>query len=365
LAFVPIWGVMALLPLYKKNRTQMNTEPVLSLSKDKHSFFSSSVPSVVNLLKFLSAGLASIVVVWAVFGFEWGPFLFQTGGLAGLNAVSGPMPTFWAGIEKIVLLSGGGRGAYLLGEYSTAGFLAYFPIAFVVKTPLVTLVGLVITAVLLIKQPRTRKRALFVLTVPLLYFELSMVSRLNIGYRHLLPVLPFVYLLAAGLVDWSTEPKRQRQARVGLVGWLVGLLVAVMWIHPHYLSFFNVAAGGPANGHTILLDSNIDWGQDLFRLQDWMADQGVEKVKLGWFGTAVPSYYHLNYEPLPGFPYPEFISQWGSPPFDVTAPEPGIYAISVSNLMELPLPHSGVYAWFRTREPDTRIGYSIWIYRVE
>jgi len=136
-------------------------------------------------------------------------------------------------------------------------------------------------------------------------------------------------------------------------------------IHPHYLGFFNWAVGGPDNGHTILLDSNIDWGQDLLRLQNWMDENGVDRVKLGWFGTAVPAYYNLDYEPLPGFPQAEFLSLWTQPPFNVAAPETGVYAISVSSLMELPLPQSGVYAWFRQREPDARIGVSIWIYEVK
>lgn len=363
LAFVPIWGVMAILPLYEENWTQINT--------DKHRFFSFlSASSVLSGMKnrlamYLSAGLFSIVVLWGIFGFEWGRFAFQADWLLGLNLVSGPMPTFWRGIEKILFWSSSGRMAFLFGDFSFEGFIQYFPITFAVKTPVVTLIGLVLAIGLLLWRRETRQRVLFVLLVPLLYFATSMMSNLNIGYRHLLPTLPFVYLILAGLVAWGRDAKQRRIMMMGVSGAFVALLLTTVWIHPHYLSYFNQAAGGPENGYQVLLDSNVDWGQDLLRLQDWMADEGVERVKLGWFGSAIPDYYDILYDPMPGSPLPAFYSQWTVPPFNVSEPEPGVYAISVSNLMELPLPHSTVYSWFRQQEPDARIGYSILIYRVE
>ncbi len=365
LGFIPIWVVMALLPLHQANT--LFTNDVFANERFDWRLVGQ------RLLQLLSAGLFSTLIVWLIFGLEWGAFRFQSDLLIGFNYASGPMPTFWAGIEKILLLSGGGRGAYLLGDYSVDGFATYFPVAFLAKTPLPTLVGLGIASIVLLWQRSTRRHALFLLLLPLLYFGATLQSNLNIGYRHLLPMLPFIYLLISGL-----SVSRQNQSSAGAwrrytlthatqfiphaVG--VGLIAAMLWIHPHYLGFFNWAAGGPKNGHTILLDSNIDWGQDLLRLQEWMDENGVERVKLGWFGTAVPAHYTLQYQPLPGFPQAEFLSLWTQPPFNPAAPEAGVYAISVSNLMELPS-QSGVYTWFRQRQPDARIGYSIWIYEVE
>jgi hypothetical protein len=314
---------------------------------------------------YLSAGLFSILVVWAIFGFEWGPFAFEVDWLTGLNQLSGPMPTFWRGIEKILFWSSSGRIAFLLGDFSYDGFLQYFPVAFAVKTPIVTLVGLLIAVGLLLWQRATRRRVLFVLLVPVFYFATSMTSNLNIGYRHLLPVLPFVYLILAGLAVWGADANRRRVVQLAVGGAFAALFVTTVWIHPHYLSYFNRAAGGPENGYQVLLDSNVDWGQDLLRLQDWMAREGVDRVKLGWFGSAIPDYYGLSYDPMPGAQLHAFYSQWTGPPFNVSAPEPGIYAISVSNLMELPAPDSTVYSWFRQQEPDDRVGYSIFIYKVK
>lgn len=340
LIFVPFFGLMAVLPLYPARGWRT---------------------AVRRLLQFLTAGLVSIGVVWVIFGFEYGPFLFQSAPWDQLNQISGPMPTFWAGIAKIFDLGSGGRAAFLLGEFSTEGFPAYFPIAFLTKTPLPILLLLPLAAGLLLWEKRTRGTAVFFLVPPLLYFLFSLQSGLNIGYRHLLPMLPFLLVLISGLTVQTlkiSQTLRVYALRIGAL-WL---LAVTLWIHPHYLSYFNVLAGGPTNGARILVDSNIDWGQDLLRLQQWMADNDVEKVKLGWFGTADPAYYGLNYEPMPGFPRPEFYGLWTNPPFNPAAPEPGIYAISVSSLWESHWGEKSVYPWFRAREPDARIGYSINIY---
>ena len=357
LAFIPIWLILSLLPLYDSAE-----EPYWRGAGRR-------------LIQFLSAGAASILVVWLIFGFEWGHFLFLGDSLSGLNRFSGPMPTFWSGIERILFLTQGGRPSFLMGQFSDHGFPLYFPVAFAVKTPLLTLVLFFTAAACLLLEVKIRKTAVFLLVPIVLYFAMSMASALNIGYRHLLPILPYIYLLIAGLVSpaflsWVKDRGERRPflayAPYALLLLLVlGLLVNDARIHPYYLSTFNSLAGGPENGSRILVDSNIDWGQDLLRLQEWMADKGVQSVKLGWFGTADPDYYGLSYEPLPGSPRQPFYNQWTDPPFNTAAPEPGIYAISASALWELPLAEKNVYPWFRAREPDDRVGYSIMIYEVQ
>ncbi len=348
LGFVPIFFILALLPLFPEQKNGMKAV-------------------VRRVGQLLSAGVASLLIIWALFAFQWGPFVFRSDTFAFLNRFAGPMPTFWAGVDQIVNVSRGGRAAFLLGEYSSDGFFWYFPIAFLVKTPLVILLLLPITAVLLLLYKRTRKNALFLLIPALYYFGLSMWSNVNIGYRHLLPMIPFLLVLLSGLM---ILPSKRTIAHVALPRWaamgcVAGVLAATLWIHPNYLSFFNVAVGGPKNGPALLADSNIDWGQDLLRLQDWMTENEVQSVKLGWFGIADPSYYGLNYEAMPGFPRNEFLSLWTNPPFNTAQPEPGIYAISASSLWESHWGEKNVYPWFREQDPTARVGYSILIYEVE
>ncbi len=345
LIFVPIWLGLATLPLF-------------DFENERRAAWRRLNQTVV-------AGLASIVVVWAIFGFEWGRMAFQSEALQRLNQYAGAMPTFFAGIEQILFLSGGGRPSYLNGNFSNNGFYAYFPVAFAVKTPLLALALFISAALFAMANSSSRKRALFLLLPAAAYFAVTVGSAINIGYRHLLPILPLLYLLVPALIAYLKVKKPAWMPAVGLVAGL--FLANTLSIHPHYLSYFNRLGGGAANGGRILIDSNIDWGQDLARLQQWMTENGEPSVKLSYFGSANPAAYLKKYQPLPGLTHHHEL--WWDLPFDPKQPEPGIYAISVSNLFgEIPLQileEKTVFAYFRARLPDDRIGYSIWIYRVE
>ena len=357
LVFVPILGVLAFVPVFE---TWRHAEGIQGGTGREENRYWQGVRQ--RLLQLVSAGLFSILVVWVIYGLEWGAFRFPSVQLAFLNAYSGPMPTFWAGIDQIVNVSRNGRMAFLLGESSDQGFWQFFPVAFLVKTPLVLLAGLVSLGWLGWKRPSSRSKLSFLFVPALLYFIASMVSGINIGYRHLLPVLPLLIVAVSGLpAAFAKRPQVRRGLALGLA---LGLLLPSLLIHPHYLSFFNLAAGGPADGAAILADSSNDWGQDLLRLQAWMAENDIARIRLGWFGIADPAYYGLNDDPLPGFPRARYLTLWESPPFDTAQPESGLYAISASSLWESHRSEKGVYSWFRQREPDARIGYSIYIYNV-
>lgn len=379
LVFVPAWFLLAVLPLYPQlvYPEPTGSQPPGSVAIVSQAKMENRGAVARRLRQLAGAGIVALLVVWAIYGFEWRHFTFVSPQLLRLNEWRGPMPTFWAGIEQIALLSGGRSQTFLLGQFSDEGFLAYFPVAFLTKTPLIILLLLPIALLLLLRNEATRRQTLFLLVPALWFFLVTLQSALNIGYRHLLPIMPNLLLLVAGLssprIQWpgwlsGRAGWFRSQQLVGrqLVGWsaVVLLLLTTLRIHPHYLSFFNLAAGGPANGYQILVDSNVDWGQDLLRLRTWMADHQVESVRLAWFGTADPAYYDLSYEPLPGIGRDEFFRRWWEVPFDRNNPEPGVYAISVTNLRELPLreDEKSVFVWFRAHEPDDRVGYSILIY---
>jgi hypothetical protein len=126
-------------------------------------------------------------------------------------------------------------------------------------------------------------------------------------------------------------------------------------IHPHQLSYFNVMAGGPAEGHRWLIDSNLDWGQDLTAVRPYMEARGLPFVYLLYFGHVEPEIYGINY---------------ALPP---TPPRPGTYVVSVNFVKgyEYVAPAHwrtvrahGAPAWLRDAAPVDRIGYSLWVYRV-
>jgi hypothetical protein len=206
---------------------------------------------------------------------------------------------------------------------------------------------------------------------PLLYFAISTQSALNLGYRHLLPILPFLYAFIG--IQLATEPLSSNDSTerkwmikirsLTLHSCFLWLGVGTLVIYPFFISDFNELVG-PADGYQVLVDSNVDWGQDLKRLRSWLNDNGEPHIKLAWFGSADPAYYGISYDPLPGLPH--HFDLWQDLPFDPSSPDPGVYAISVSILQELHRRDEDktAFAWFRDREPDDRVGYSILLYRV-
>jgi hypothetical protein len=256
------------------------------------------------------------------------------------------------------------RPAFLMGEYSETGWHRYFLVTFLLKTP-VPLLLLGLAALGLSLRRGADRRALLFLWLPFaLYFGTALTRNINIGHRHLLPVYPFLFV-AAGSVATAIvglAPGRTRRLAAG------GLVVLLAWyafgsqrIHPHYLAYFNELAGGPANGYRYLVDSNLDWGQDLIGLREYMSRSGLARLKLLYFGTADPGYYGVACDRLPGYQPPP-------PSTLVHEVRPGdIVAVSATHLQGLYLePEVRVLAErLRAQRPLAVIGYSLFVYRAE
>ncbi len=134
---------------------------------------------------------------------------------------------------------------------------------------------------------------LIMLTVYVVTFVLTV--KTNIGLRYMLPLFPALHILASRLVIVRLSDKARR---VVLAAVFLFYTAATLNVHPHYLSFFNSFAGGPENGYNYLIDSNIDWGQDLPELKNYMEKNKIEKIHLAYFGTADPGVYGIKFSPL-------------------------------------------------------------------
>jgi len=298
----------------------------------------------------MTIALAAYCAIWVVYGFDMG----------SLKGIPFPGRAYLNGLQAATTLIATGKDSFLLGAYSPKGWWYYFPVAFAVKTPLPTLILIGASFVFV------RRRGTWGLTFPLLvpvviYFAICVASPFDIGYRHLLPVLPclFIFTSQLALIDWRIS----RPGVAALTAMLIWLTVASVLISPHYLAFFNEIAGGPRNGYKILVDSNLDWGQELIGLRQYMTQENIPSVKLSYHGTADPAAYGVRYEPIPSYPY----NQWSSDtvPEILLNPPDGVYAISANNLQGLRFKNHDLYATFRQRKPDAVLGYSLFIYRVK
>lgn len=304
-----------------------------------------------QLLAWLSLiGVAGVIVVWLIYGFKVG--------LSGQETTI-PAPAYFDELKGIIERVGKGNPTFLLGSYSNTGWWYYFPVAFVVKTPLPTLL-LVGASFAYAWRHRTWRQGLLLLIPVVVHFAFSMFSGFNIGYRHLLPALVLLVIFASQLAQGRFHI-RSKAVWVGAI-LLVWLAVGTLSRLPDHLAYFNEIAGGPSHGYEVLVDSNLDWGQDLIGLRNYMEREGIKSVNLSYFGIVDPGAYGINYQPLPG--YPRYIWRHNSfPPF-LLRPAPGVYAISATNLQGALFEIHNMYAWFRNRTPDAVIGHSIFIYRV-
>jgi hypothetical protein len=194
----------------------------------------------------------------------------------------------------------------------------------------------------------------------MVFLGFALVSKINIGLRHVLMIYPFLIMLAAFSVREALS-RPGRQGRIALAACAVLWLFEFGRVYPHPLAFFNTFAGGPARGAEYLIDSNLDWGQDLKELKGWMVNRKVEEISLAYFGTADPRYYGIQCIYLPGSP-PFIPVEWQRAPR-----LPGYVAVSATLM-------SGAYVDERRRDfykpllaltPAASIGHSINVYWVE
>jgi hypothetical protein len=250
------------------------------------------------------------------------------------------------------------RRAFLLGRLSDTGFPHFFLVTFAVKTPL-PLLGLLLLALAGRGRDQARPGALAAAWLPLVvYAALTTTRGLNIGHRHLLPLYPFVFVVAGCAGAWL--PRRFGRKGAVLLGALLGWYAwGTLRVHPHPLAYFNETVGGPSNGWRVLVDSSLDWGQDLTRVEPWMREHGVTRYKLSYFGTASPEYHGVTGEMLPSYTAPRL-------PRVTREIVPGdVLAVSATNLQGVYIEDEDQPLMARIRQlpPVGRIGYSILVFR--
>jgi hypothetical protein len=268
-----------------------------------------------------------------------------------------PAHPYLVGLNDFVEHNRDGHPAYLFGMRSDEGWWYYFPVVFAVKSPtavlLLCLVCLPAGAWWAFRRRRRLRDvplAWAALILPAaVYFALCLDSRIDIGVRHLLPLYPFLYGLLAAIV-FHDGFRRPRAALVSVAAAL--LLVESIRVYPDYLAFFNSLAGGPGNGPRYLVDSNLDWGQDVKKLHSYVSTiaPSNEHICVSYFGRADMLYYGVEYRDLPNT---DRVAREGRPDCIVAISATLLAGVYVNN---------NEYRWLRAIEPTRKVGYSIYVY---
>ena len=338
--------------------------------KDKLRSFFTLDPRRSEFLRGLGAFLvmfaAATFMIWAGYGFEIhslhnfdlllhppaSPELPAASGLhhlavLALSKVPIPPPTYYYGLARTINDTGQHlHPLYFLGRLSTRGWWYYYPVLALIKLPLALWALLILRLAcrkLLPPADRLANLALLALILGLLVFFMVLNEK-NIGIRHLLPILPLLYVYLAPVWSWAVKHRPWRWLVLALLAWFGASSLAV---YPDYLVYFNELAGGPEAGLKISVVGE-DWGQDVAGLGRWMKANGVEEVFYTPYGSADPRAYGVNYQRIPCEPS-----------------APGIYALHiVEKLRPLEDRPADCYQWLDKFQPIAKIGHTIWIYQI-
>jgi len=281
---------------------------------------------------------------------------------AAWHALPVPLPqNYVLGMWDVGTVVRHSHRSYVAGTWRDRGVWYYYLYGLGIKTP----VGLLALLLIAAFTPGARSNGAdicFVLIpgVAFLAVVSYSCSAISHHFRYLMPALPFLFVFAGRSCCGRGRPQwRSAAVVIGSVAAIAGPL----WTYPHTLSYFNAFAGGPVAGRNHMVDSNLDWGQDLLFLKKWVdAHPDAKPLYVAYWGRIAPELLGIDYE-LP-------------PPRDHNEPAPGgYYAVSVNFLMgfQFVAPagngrvfriNSEDYALFRQLKPIARAGYSIDIYHV-
>jgi len=282
-----------------------------------------------------------------------------------------PFAQYCLGLLMVFQRNVGGNQTYFLGQLYNQGLKSYFPIVYFIKEPLPfwLLFAIAIIGFLVYARPREQafhewlknhfdKVVLFLWVF--IYWAFSINANVNIGIRHLIPVYGFTYILIAGQLALVYEKIKAKKLYLTIVGLICAWFLAeTLMVFPYYLTYFNEVAGGPAGGHRYVVDSNLDWGQDLKRLAGWVNTNHVQKISLDYFGWADQSYY------LDGkFYWVKQGKYTTKDQFLFDNPTGGYLAVSGTFYTESQANPKHPYGWLNDYQPIVVVGNSIFVWRI-
>lgn len=328
-----------------------------------------------NFKLFILISFLSIIVVWVVYI----PFVYKTPAsiehqLIETNLTSDSrtlvfrnflhhfennpilraLGHYLLGVMLVFARVAGGNNTFILGYLSDKSISWYFPVAWLLKTP-ITIILLVFSSLfaVIFRRPKDKNKIWLlsvILTPIIIYWVVTLKGQLNIGIRHLMPTIPFVLLLIGYFIHPIVNGKK-RYSKIILAVLVCFMMISTLTNFPNFTAYFNEFTPKDQR-YTRLIDSSLDWGQDLLRLKKYIDDNHIEGMKIDYFGGSVPSYYIAN------------ATEWHS----AYGPTSGWLAVSATYYQSSKLtgPKNGEwsYEWLDSYKPTAIVGGSILVFHI-
>ena len=212
--------------------------------------------------------------------------------LAG-NPITKALGHYLLGVMLVFTRVAGGNSTFIIGHFSDKAISWFFPLAWLMKTP-ATIIILTFFSLIFVISRKVKNAGeawfLWLIAVPFtIYWAVSIEGSLDIGTRHLIPTIPFLYLFIGFAMKGIIESKKIA-AKIALIVIVFSLAVPVIANFPNYLGYFNVFTYGHKS-YNLMVDSSLDWGQDLKRLADYAKKNDIKDIKIDYFGGGIPKYY--------------------------------------------------------------------------
>jgi len=310
--------------------------------------------------------VSAFLMIWVSYGFEFKPLLWEgvpriaeklsyvsdfsaklfpgDPGMADLLRNASlhfpvPIPSYLLGFAGLIRSHQDAYLHYAFGQWMTGNVWYFYFFSFAAKMTLPFLGLLALRILFFRKASSDRGDENFVVLLPTVFlFAVTTLDNTGIGVRYLFPFIPMLFVWIGGLARLA---KAGQKLWTGVLSAAVLLNAATVWpVFPNYLSYFNLAAGGVEGGLRSVRGSDVDWGQGLKALKTYLDRRGISKVSLRYFGTADPSFYGIDSEPVTEA--------------ETEQPEQKVYAVSIFFREHM--------KWYERLKPDAIVGGSIQVY---
>ncbi len=259
-----------------------------------------------------------------------------------------PACEWLTGLGMVVAHNMEGHRSFFLGQYSTSGWKLYFPVAMLLKWPLIILImGTAGLLVAICRRVAAWRDLLLMSVFPAVYLLFAITAHINIGVRHVLPLYPFLLLFAGALVEWVRRgPWDWRKTRFIFVLLLLAQASDIARYAPDYLSYFTVLVK-PTNTWRLLSISNTDWGQGFVALRRFQDEHPNEPIHLAYVGEVDPAFYGIRYTRLKESDHPT-----------------GLVVVSATHLSGELLKNHFAYRWLLQYPLKTVLDHTLYVFEV-